>query len=203
MSVLPKDEVPFDINFLDSEQTVVEVRYSRPNNCLEGFMIRMDDPSDEDYVRLFSEFTTLEELQRKAEVKRKADALAEERIADFTSLHEEINRLKQIIEDNDNWKSTADNWKKKALTVKGGERVSREKVVYKDQDIVEVLKKNLNKEQLFAMKISLFEDPKIRNSSDKEAKSKIRKATSALEVLASAAPLLLAPDPEEDQANSE
>ena len=53
------------------------------------------------------------------------------------------------------------------------------------------------------MKISLFEDPKIRNSSDKEAKSKIRKATSALEVLASAAPLLLAPDPEEDQANSE
>lgn len=189
MSVLPKDEVPFDINFLDSEQTIVEVRYSRPNNCLEGFMIRMDDPSDEDYVRLFSEFTTLEELQRRAEAKRKADALAQERISDFASLHEQINDLKQKLENKTNW-----------ISKNKGSSGGRVKTVYKDQDIIEVLNKQMSKEDLFAMKIQIFEQEKVRGSQDKVAKSKIRKAQSALEILAAAAPMLLAEETQEENS---
>lgn len=195
MSVLPKDETPFDVNFLDDAQTLIEVRYSRPNNSLEGFLVRMDDPTDEDYIKVFEEFTSLEELQRKAEASRKAKIEAEERLNDFVSLNEEILRLRQLLTDAG---TSKENWKKKALTIKGGARTSRERVVYKDQDIMEVLEKELSREDLFALKISIFEQPKVRGSQDKEVKSKIRKAKSTLEVLAAAAPLLLAEDQEEN-----
>ena len=201
MAVLPKDETPFDYHFLDEQQTIVEVRYQRPNNHLEGFIIRMDDPTDEDYIKLM-EMTSLEELQRNADATRAHRKKVAEQLADFTSLHDEINRLKGLLINADNKIDQRlrekEDWKKKALTVKGGARTSRERVVYKDQDIMEVLNKELNREDLFALKISIFEQPKVRGSQDKEVKSKIRKAKSTLEVLAAAAPLLLAEDQEEN-----
>jgi hypothetical protein len=195
MSLLPKDETPFDYHFVDDNQTIVEVRYQRPENHLEGFIIRMDDPTNDDYIRLM-EITSLEELQRLHEENKKAKKLYQEQVMNHEMLHDEINRLRQLLTDAG---TSKDNWKKKALTVKGGAgRTSRERVVYKDQDIMEVLTKELNREDLFALKISIFEQPKVRGSQDKEVKSKIRKAKSTLEVLAAAAPLLLAEDQEEN-----
>ena len=195
MSLLPKDETPFDYHFVDDNQTIVEVRYQRPENHLEGFIIRMDDPTNDDYIRLM-EITSLEELQRLHEENKKAKKLYQEQVMNHESLHDEINRLRQLLTDAG---TSKENWKKKALTVKGGAgRTSRERVVYKDQDIMEVLTKELNREDLFALKISIFEQPKVRGSQDKEVKSKIRKAKSTLEVLAAAAPLLLAEDQEEN-----
>ena len=195
MSLLPKDETPFDYHFVDDNQTIVEVRYQRPENHLEGFIIRMDDPTNDDYIRLM-EITSLEELQRLHEENKKAKKLYQEQVMNHENLHDEINRLRQLLTDAG---TSKDNWKKKALTVKGGAgRTSRERVVYKDQDIMEVLTKELNREDLFALKISIFEQPKVRGSQDKEVKSKIRKAKSTLEVLAAAAPLLLAEDQEEN-----
>ena len=195
MSLLPKDETPFDYHFVDDNQTIVEVRYQRPQNHLEGFIIRMDDPTNDDYIRLM-EITSLEELQRLHEENKKAKKLYQEQVMNHEMLHDEINRLRQLLTDAG---TSKDNWKKKALTVKGGAgRTSRERVVYKDQDIMEVLTKELNREDLFALKISIFEQPKVRGSQDKEVKSKIRKAKSTLEVLAAAAPLLLAEDQEEN-----
>ena len=195
MSLLPKDETPFDYHFVDDNQTIVEVRYQRPENHLEGFIIRMDDPTNDDYIRLM-EITSLEELQRLHEENKKAKKLYQEQVMNHEMLHDEINRLRQLLTDAG---TSKDNWKKKALTVKGGAgRTSRERVVYKDQDIMEVLTKELSREDLFALKISIFEQPKVRGSQDKEVKSKIRKAKSTLEVLAAAAPLLLAEDQEEN-----
>jgi len=195
MSLLPKDETPFDYHFVDDNQTIVEVRYQRPKNHLEGFIIRMDDPTNDDYIRLM-EITSLEELQRLHEENKKAKKLYQEQVMNHEMLHDEINRLRQLLTDAG---TSKDNWKKKALTVKGGAgRTSRERVVYKDQDIMEVLTKELSREDLFALKISIFEQPKVRGSQDKEVKSKIRKAKSTLEVLAAAAPLLLAEDQEEN-----
>jgi len=195
MSLLPKDETPFDYHFVDENQTIVEVRYQRPENHLEGFIIRMDDPTSDDYIRLM-EITSLEELQRLHEENKKAKKLYQEQVMNHELLHDEINRLRQLLTDAG---TSKENWKKKALTVKDGAgRTSRERVVYKDQDIMEVLTKELNREDLFALKISIFEQPKVRGSQDKEVKSKIRKAKSTLEVLAAAAPLLLAEDQEEN-----
>lgn len=186
MAVLPKNETPIEILFVDDNQTIVEVRFQRPENHIEGFIVHMDNPEDEDYVQLMK-WTNLEDLQRKHEAANKQKRDWQQKVENHNVLQEEINDLRHKLDNKESW-----------ISKNKGNAGGRIKTVYKDQDIMEVLTKTVSKEDLFAMKIQIFEQEKVRGSQDKVAKSKIRKAQSTLEVLAAAAPMLLGETQEEN-----
>ena len=190
MTVLNESMTPYSIRFIDDDMTTIEVTVEQeesPGNYT-GFIVRTDDPTDEDYLQLLK-WKSLEDMQRDHERNRKERMEWAEKVNNFNVLHAEIDDLRQKLENKTNW-----------INKNKGSSGSRVKTVYKDQDIMEVLNKQMSKEDLFAMKIQIFEQDKVRGSQDKVAKSKIRKAQSALEILAAAAPMLLAEETQEENS---
>lgn len=190
MAVLNKSMTPYSIRFIDDDMTTIEVTVEQedsPGNYM-GFIVRTEDPSDEDYLQLLK-WKSLEDMQKDHESNRKQRLEWDEKIQNYNLLQEEINDLRQKLENKTNW-----------ISKNKGSSGGRVKTVYKDQDIIEVLNKQMSKEELFAMKIQIFEQEKVRGSQDKVAKSKIRKAQSALEILAAAAPMLLAEETQEENS---